>query len=347
MKLGSDSLRALLAGSVDYAGLFPPAGLALEPALENHATYARGDDSWLLGHFVLPTAKLREAGPLLTHWFDHLHPLQISALGSKASSADGFLANLRTSLQELADVPQAHRRALAVRQFEAPLPPEIGSVPESEDLLWNAAGLIGSLFPGHVKVFWELPFSDDLPMMLRHVSDHNARLPPTASGSAMPRFHADGRLIHYSPTTGRVHRQPFGVKLRTGGTEAAAFPTCGQLAAALVAAREAGVALKFTAGLHHLLRHFDAGLGTRMHGFLNVYAAGMLGREHGLDMEETRAILEDERPESFRFDATGFAWRDRRVPTAAMAAHREWITSFGSCSFDEPRDDLRRLGLLA
>jgi hypothetical protein len=32
-------IRALLAGSIDYAGLFPPASLELEPALANHGRY--------------------------------------------------------------------------------------------------------------------------------------------------------------------------------------------------------------------------------------------------------------------------------------------------------------------
>ena len=346
MKLCLDSLRALLAGSVDYAGLFPPAGLALQPALDNHASYLRGDDSWMLGHFVLPTANLREAMPMLTGRFDDHHLLRISALGSKGNSTDTFLTNLRTSLQELADIPRAHRGTLAIEQFEAPLPPQLGSISEMGNLLWKAAELIGSLFPGHVRIFWEVPFSNELPATLRRVSDHNAQLPPTALGSAMPRFQPDGRLIHYSPSASRVHCQPFGVKLRTGGMDAAAFPTCEQLAIALVVARDSGVALKFTAGLHHPLRHYDARLGTRMHGFLNVYAAGILGREHRLGVKEIEKILEDESPESFRFDAEGFAWRDRQIPTAALAVHREFITSFGSCSFDEPRDDLRALGLM-
>jgi hypothetical protein len=40
------------------------------------------------------------------------------------------------------------------------------------------------------------------------------------------------------------------------------------------------------------------------------------------------------------------SWRDWRVPTDQIAAHRTFITSFGSCSFDEPREDLRALHLL-
>ena len=84
-----------------------------------------------------------------------------------------------------------------------------------------------------------------------------------------------------------------------------------------------------------------------MHGFLNVFAAGVLFREHWFNAAKMRDILEDERSESFRFDAEGFAWCDLRIATEEIAGHRQSITGFGSCSFDAPRGDLRRLGLLA
>lgn len=63
------ALRALLAGSIDYAGLFPPAGLDMPAAVANHARYLVSGNRWALGRFVLPAARLREfeeaAGNLL------------------------------------------------------------------------------------------------------------------------------------------------------------------------------------------------------------------------------------------------------------------------------------------
>ena len=52
--------QALLDGAIDYAGLFPPAGLDLEAAVQNYASYRSGHDSWALGRFVLPAAKIAE-----------------------------------------------------------------------------------------------------------------------------------------------------------------------------------------------------------------------------------------------------------------------------------------------
>jgi len=52
--------RALLEEIVDYAGLFPPAGLSMERAVRNHAEYAHGPREWMLGKFVLPVSRLGE-----------------------------------------------------------------------------------------------------------------------------------------------------------------------------------------------------------------------------------------------------------------------------------------------
>jgi len=55
-----EPLRTLLAGIVDYAGLFPPAGLDMPAAVANYAAYRQGPDAWALGRFVLPAARLEE-----------------------------------------------------------------------------------------------------------------------------------------------------------------------------------------------------------------------------------------------------------------------------------------------
>ncbi len=54
------SLRALLAGLIDYAGLFPPAGLSMSAAAANYAKYLAGSDSWALGRFVVLVSRLEE-----------------------------------------------------------------------------------------------------------------------------------------------------------------------------------------------------------------------------------------------------------------------------------------------
>src|SRR5260370_41476629 len=57
----SGSLRALLKPLIDYAGLYPPAGLPLPAVAENYTRYlASSRESWVLNRLILPYAKLDE-----------------------------------------------------------------------------------------------------------------------------------------------------------------------------------------------------------------------------------------------------------------------------------------------
>ena len=134
-------------------------------------------------------------------------------------------------------------------------------------------------------------------------------------------------------------------KIRTGGITPDAFPAIGNVAEFLRACKAKGVAFKATAGLHHPLRCVrpltyepNAALGT-MHGFLNVFLAAAM-------VDDAEAILRETDPTAFRFDDDGASWRDRRVSIDDLKAMRRFATSFGSCSFEEPIDDLKELGWL-
>jgi hypothetical protein len=138
----------------------------------------------------------------------------------------------------------------------------------------------------------------------------------------------------------------FGYKLRTGGVTADAFPTSMQIAKALVTPATHQLPLKFTAGLHHPLRQYREEVETKMHGFLNVLGAAVLAAEHRWDANQTAIMLDEENADSFSFTDDFFAWREWRIDTKRLQYRRRFVVSFGSCSFDEPRDDLRELNLL-
>jgi hypothetical protein len=141
--------------------------------------------------------------------------------------------------------------------------------------------------------------------------------------------------------------RPVGLKIRCGGSDAAAVPGAAAVTAAVASCRRASIPLKATQGLHHPLRHFDSELATVTHGFLNLFAAGMLAMFFGLDEEQLLEVVEEEDPSAFIFSERQFIWRDCLLDLDQLAeARRSAVTSFGSCSFAEPRDELRHLGLL-
>jgi hypothetical protein len=300
------SLRALLTRSIDYAGMFPPCSLALEPALQNQARYLRDSDAWMLSTFVLPVAKFSAASAELAQ-FDRNNPLRISALGTKTDNAAGFREKLSETISAITAFSAQHVDLVSITQLEMPLSPDIDSL-----LLTDARGVVGDL-----TTFWETPINA-AERTIALLAEHNA-------GRDAPGF---------------------GYKLRTGGVTADAFPTSSQIARVLVAAARHGVPIKFTAGLHHPIRQFRDEVKTKMHGFLNVLGAAVLAAEHGWDEKQTSAMLEDEDAASFSFDENSFAWREWKIDNSGIEARRQFVTSFGSCSFDEPREDLRVLQLL-
>lgn len=139
-----------------------------------------------------------------------------------------------------------------------------------------------------------------------------------------------------------------GAKARTGGTEASAHPSPEALAKFIDACRNARVPFKATAGLHHAVRRSVASVGTKQFGFLNVLLGAALRWHDRVDAAELVTLLADERVDHFELDDRGGAWKDRRLTVEQIDAARErFVHSFGSCSFDEPIEELRAMRLLA
>ena len=141
-------------------------------------------------------------------------------------------------------------------------------------------------------------------------------------------------------------------KVRTGGTTTDAFPASDHVARFLATCLREAVPFKATAGLHHPLRGeypltYEPGSACgRMYGFLNVFLATAF-LAAGLDEAEARVLLDESDPNAVTFNRTEAVWRSHRIPLDRLAESRRFLTSFGSCSFREPIDDLTALGLLS
>jgi hypothetical protein len=136
-----------------------------------------------------------------------------------------------------------------------------------------------------------------------------------------------------------------GFKLRCGGTRAGEIPPSAEVALAISACRDGGVFWKATAGLHHAFRHSDAAWRVPMHGFLNVMCAAVLADAHRFDEHQIQTVIDDDDPQQFRFSDESLTWREHVVALEHIAmARARSFRSFGSCSFDEPCEDLKMLG---
>jgi len=141
-------------------------------------------------------------------------------------------------------------------------------------------------------------------------------------------------------------------KIRTGGVSDDAFPDAARVAGFLASCAEHDVRFKATAGLHHpwrgrypLTYEKDAPTAT-MFGFLNLLVAAAIARR-GAAVEDLIPVLQAEQGTEFRFGDDEVRWRDTRVTRQdLLESHATFALSFGSCSFEEPIYDLRRLALL-
>jgi hypothetical protein len=320
------SVHAFLSGIIDYAGLFPPAQLPLDAAIRNYARYRTEPEAWMLGRFICPAARLEELTPYIAELFGEGPPLRLAVLGT----GDAADTSWRGDVRAVVAFHQNHHPRVVADAYEVRLPVELVRPEEEEKrqrLVGGILGFLGGPGANAPGVYCEIPSGADwrsavevLTSSLREVND---KLASVDWGGSV------------------------GLKIRCGGLKAAAFPSASALACALAACCAAEVPWKATAGLHHPVRRYDAALQTPMHGYLNVFGAGILAHAHELSEEQLLPILEEEDPTAFRFDARGFHWRELTAAADAITGARSTSAlSFGSCSFDEPRDDLRALGLL-
>jgi hypothetical protein len=323
----SASLKALLSGIIDYAGLFPPAKLPLEQAIRNYARYRTAPESWMLGRFILPAARLTDLLPFAEELFPEEALLRLSLLGRGGQTPDVFLTGLRADIEDAIRFrgylgPRASFEGLEVR-----LPAGVGA---ETDLIRDASRILAALGQSTPELFLEVGPGGDCQ--------------PTQEGviAAIARFNQAAR------TAGAGAAARCGFKLRCGGTEAAAVPSPEQVVAAVFACVAGQVPFKATAGLHHPFRRFDSTVGVPTHGFLNLFGMGTLAWTGQLEKAEATQMLTDGDPMSFAFDDAGFRWKDCRATVAdVQTARREALISFGSCSFEEPCEDLHALGLVS
>lgn len=282
------TLKTLLNGLIDYAGLFPPAKLDLETALTNYVRYKGGEESWLVARFVIPATQLCDVAPLLSTAGPH----RFSAL----LNADA----LDESLSAVSEFNTQNIGRLTVDSVE--LKPARSSVSDT-------VNRIGSVI-SNAEIFVEVELSDDVCSAIAEVAE---------SGNAK-------------------------VKFRTGGVTEDAFPSVEQLATGIAACATLGVPMKATAGLHHPVRHFNESVNTKMHGFLNVFCAACFAYELRLEAEALAPILGCEECSKFSFSDSEMCFGTHCLSNERIAAARSKALSFGSCSIEEPVDDLKSLG---
>lgn len=292
-----DSLRTLLAETVDYAGLFPPSQVPMAVAVQNFAEYLKSKHSWMLGRFIVPAANLDKFYKEAEKHFDGKNIWRLSAIIGEDSKRE--LGKVKRFNDK--NVGKAIIDTVEVKVFS---PENIKNVLQ--------------FLPPDVVVYFEIPSSIILTDLITAIAITKTR-----------------------------------AKIRTGGITPDAFPPVDEIVKFLRVCVAANVPFKATAGLHHPLRcvkplTYEEGAPKGvMNGFLNLFLTSAFLRQN-LNHTFVHDLMHDVDEKNFRFEDQGIFWKENFVSLKEIEiARQKCAISFGSCSFDEPVEDLRQLSVIS
>lgn len=294
-----ESVRVLLEGAIDYAGLFPPSQLSMSEAVVNYALNRSGQYNWMLGRFVLPVARLSEFLDIATHYFTH---------GGQKGWHLSVLAgeNINDTIRQITNFNDENSSNVIVDSLEV----KANTVSKIENTV--------KALPTDLTTYFEVGINENFIDLISTLAFRGMR-----------------------------------AKIRTGGVVPEDFPRSSEVIKFVRACVAANVPFKATAGLHHPIRCFrpltysaDGPKGS-MHGFLNLFLMTGFARK-SYKPKRLEELMEEEFDEAFRFEEARISWRDNDTLDIfdLQQLRNAGITSFGSCSFDEPVADLQGLGIL-
>jgi hypothetical protein len=126
--------RALLSHAIDYAGMFPPAGLDLQTTVRNYESYHAGEDAWALGRLILPAKAMAEF------------------VKTRPSFAEEWPISLLLSADLAAEISEAVIRGLSLEVVEC-RPARIEHIAELRHLLPNAMAFVEAPAEGELEAW--------------------------------------------------------------------------------------------------------------------------------------------------------------------------------------------------
>lgn len=313
--------QTLSEGLVDYAGLFPPAGLDMSAAAENYARYQRCANAKILGRLICPAPRLGELskhaamlmpGTFATSGYREMagdgEPWRISAIVPHTSQTP-----LEDSLEHIREFNHRHESEDAGLALVDAIETPVKDVHEIDALL--------DIVPEQLAIAVEVPVL-------------------TAPGGDIRGY------IAALAGTGAA------AKIRCGAVTQDGFPSARQIVDFMIACRTAAVPFKATAGLHHAqpgeyrLTYEQSPPMGHMHGFVNTFIAAILIGARAIDAEQAVALMGEADATNIVLTNDAVGWKAHTVPVATAAEQRSrFALSYGSCSFEEPTEELVELVL--
>lgn len=300
----------LLGGAVDYAGLFPPAGLEMAEAVRAYASHRTSSHSWMLGRFVVTAARLREL---------HGH---LASAGSLAGGAWRLTALLGRD-------PHADLKAIRwINQAATDRPSEPLAVVDACEAGVDSASAVDRLArllaPEALAVSYEVdPTVPERPAILAAIRAAGGAAKIRTGGlepEAIPTAGAVAAFVWDCIVTGVPFKATAGLHHPVRGLHPLRADPAGP-----------------SAVTHGFLNLFTAAIVGAA-----AWESGTIGGAEGAALIER--VLAETDPAAFRLGRDGLRWRDRHVAAATIERLRSrTVRSFGSCSFDDPVAGLENL----
>jgi hypothetical protein len=181
---GLKSVDALVAGLVDYAGLFPPAGEDMRPALESYASYLESPDRLALGRFIVPVSRLmelEEAAVDLMPSGESSEPWRLSVLVAE---------DVRGAAEEMLEFNDRHSR-------ESDAGHAIIDVVELKASTVNEIAHQRNDLPARFIAYFEIPVISDISPLAKAIATAGARAKVRTGGVTPDSFPRAERIVDF------------------------------------------------------------------------------------------------------------------------------------------------------
>jgi len=175
------AVRVLLAGAIDYAGLFPPAHLSMPEAVINYATYRNSNYSWMLGRFIVTAARLGE-------FYESARDF-ISRDGGNAWRVSVVVGeNVYEAIRTVEDFNLTNGPGVVCDTLEIRA--------ETSELIENAANAL----PRNLTAYFELPLDDRLPDLVATLAIRGQRAKIRTGGVTPEAFPSTAAIVRFVRT---------------------------------------------------------------------------------------------------------------------------------------------------
>jgi hypothetical protein len=182
LSLRMSAIEALLTRSIDYAGLFPPAGLDMAAAVEKYAGYQDEPAAWALGRFVLPVARLGELEKEAGRYVPEIRTTRPWRLALLPGS------DLPGDLDSIADFNRRHAASTPSLNADT-IEVKATSVSGIEDIMHRV--------PRSLQAYIEIPIDRDPRELLAAISKLGGRAKVRTGGVTAQAFPTTKELIRF------------------------------------------------------------------------------------------------------------------------------------------------------